>query len=100
MHGRCGSRSTSGGILGQMSRKLAKRRTSDSRHLSAMVQQSAAITQSGGFMDDQHLALRFPRSSKYNPGWIVENGFGGNPLWQTEWLCERLSLSPGMRVLD
>jgi cyclopropane fatty-acyl-phospholipid synthase-like methyltransferase len=51
-------------------------------------------------MDDQHLALRFPRSSKYNPGWIVENGFGGNPLWQTEWLCERLSLSPGMRVLD
>jgi SAM-dependent methyltransferase len=25
---------------------------------------------------------------------------GGNPLWQTEWLCAALDLQPGMRVLD
>ena len=25
---------------------------------------------------------------------------GSNPLWMTEWLCERLDLQPGMRVLD
>jgi len=51
-------------------------------------------------MDDQEVAHRFPRSSTYAPDWISENGFGGNALWQTEWLCERLDLRPGMRVLD
>lgn len=51
-------------------------------------------------MDEQTLARRFPRSAKYNPAWISENGFGGNAIWQTEWLCERLALEPGMRVLD
>jgi SAM-dependent methyltransferase len=25
---------------------------------------------------------------------------GSNTLWMTEWLCERLNLQPGMRVLD
>lgn len=51
-------------------------------------------------LTDDKLAARFPRSSKYNPAWIAENGFGGHPLWQTEWLCEALPLEPGMRVLD
>ncbi len=51
-------------------------------------------------MDDQKLARRFPRSQRYSPAWISENGFGGNALWQTEFLCERLELRPGMRVLD
>jgi len=43
---------------------------------------------------------RFPRSANYSREWIAENGFGANPLWQTEWLCEALALEPGMRVLD
>jgi cyclopropane fatty-acyl-phospholipid synthase-like methyltransferase len=51
-------------------------------------------------MDEAVVAGRFPRSAKYNPEWVSENGFGGNPMWQAEWLCERLELSPGMRVLD
>ncbi|NUO48449.1 MAG: class I SAM-dependent methyltransferase [Polyangiaceae bacterium] len=25
---------------------------------------------------------------------------GANPLWMTEWLCDRVALEPGMRVLD
>jgi SAM-dependent methyltransferase len=25
---------------------------------------------------------------------------GSNPLWMTEWLCQKLDLRPGMRVLD
>lgn len=43
---------------------------------------------------------RFPRSAKYAPEWVAEHGFGGNPLWMAEWLCEALALQPGMRVLD
>lgn len=51
-------------------------------------------------IDQQELARRFPRSEKYSPAWISENGMGANPLWQTEWLCSQLELRPGMRVLD
>jgi cyclopropane fatty-acyl-phospholipid synthase-like methyltransferase len=51
-------------------------------------------------MDAQEIAQRFPRTASYSPEWISENGFGGNALWQTEYLCERLNLKPGMRVLD
>jgi cyclopropane fatty-acyl-phospholipid synthase-like methyltransferase len=44
---------------------------------------------------------RFPRASAYHPDWIVARGSGGgNALLLTEWLCERLTLQPGMRVLD
>lgn len=51
-------------------------------------------------MDALEPDRRFPRSAKYAHDWIGENGFGGNPLWQTEWLCEVLPLEPGMRVLN
>src|SRR5271155_4263860 len=44
---------------------------------------------------------RFPRSSQYNPEWVVANASGGaNSLWLTEWLTTALELRPGMRVLD
>jgi len=42
----------------------------------------------------------FPRSSKYDPQWVVENSMGPNALWLTEWLCSNLDLRSGMRVLD
>jgi cyclopropane fatty-acyl-phospholipid synthase-like methyltransferase len=42
----------------------------------------------------------FPRSAKYDPGWMMDNQMGPNALWLMEWLCEALSLAPGMRVLD
>src|SRR5436189_5969407 len=46
-------------------------------------------------------AERFPRSSRYNPEWILASFSGGaNPLWLTEWLTEAMELRPGMRVLD
>jgi SAM-dependent methyltransferase len=50
----------------------------------------------------EHLkAERFPRSSRYNPEWILAGVSGGaNPLWLTEWLTEAMELRPGMRVLD
>lgn len=51
-------------------------------------------------IDHEELARRFPRSEKYTAEWVCEGGMGSNPLWQTEWLCERLDLQPGMRVLD
>ena len=47
------------------------------------------------------LSERFPRSSSYNPDWVVAGmGSASNALWLTEWLCETLDLSSGMRVLD
>lgn len=51
-------------------------------------------------IDVAELARRFPRSDSYHPQWIVENGMGAHPLWMTEWLCEKMALKPGMRVLD
>ncbi len=43
---------------------------------------------------------RFPRSSTYDPRWVAANQMGPNALWLTEWLCEAVLLTPGMRVLD
>ena len=51
-------------------------------------------------MNETELNNRFPRSSRYNFEWIKEGAMGSNVLWMTEWLCERLDLRPGMRVLD
>jgi len=43
---------------------------------------------------------RFPRSEKYDKEWVLKNNMGPNALWLTEWLCEKMELKPGMRVLD
>ena len=42
----------------------------------------------------------FPRSNSYDAEWILENQMGPNALWFIEWLCEKMDLQPGMRVLD
>ena len=42
----------------------------------------------------------FPRSSGYDPDWVMDNQMGPNALWLMEWLCSALPLQPGMRVLD
>jgi SAM-dependent methyltransferase len=43
---------------------------------------------------------RYPRSSTYDPAWLVELDMGPNPLWLLEDLARDLDLRPGMRVLD
>jgi cyclopropane fatty-acyl-phospholipid synthase-like methyltransferase len=45
-------------------------------------------------------APQFPRASAYDPQWILDNQMGPNALWLTEWLCQKMELRPGMRVLD
>jgi SAM-dependent methyltransferase len=51
--------------------------------------------------DKRLVSERFPRSSQYNPDWVLANVSGGaNALWVTEWLTAALDLRPGMRVLD
>lgn len=42
----------------------------------------------------------FPRSSKYDPDWVMDNQMGPSALWLAEWLSEALTFEPGMRVLD
>jgi cyclopropane fatty-acyl-phospholipid synthase-like methyltransferase len=43
---------------------------------------------------------RYPRSSAYDPEWLLDLDMGPNPLWMLEDLCTHLDLQPGMRVLD
>jgi SAM-dependent methyltransferase len=51
--------------------------------------------------DNRLVSERFPRSSRYNPAWLVTSASGGaNALWMIEWLADALDLRPGMRVLD
>lgn len=51
--------------------------------------------------DKRLFTERFPRSSQYNPKWVLASASGGaNSLWLTEWLTTALALKPGMRVLD
>jgi cyclopropane fatty-acyl-phospholipid synthase-like methyltransferase len=56
-------------------------------------------------MDKDELKKRlakqhFPRSSAYDPMWIIENLMGPHVLWLAEYLAESMPLRPGMRVLD
>ena len=52
--------------------------------------------------DDRPVLARpeFPRSSRYDAGWMLGNQMGPNALWLLEWLCERLPIAAGARVLD
>ena len=43
---------------------------------------------------------RFPRSSRYDGRWVVDNLMGPNVLWLAEYLSEAIDLKPGMRILD
>ena len=43
---------------------------------------------------------RFPRTAKYDLEWLLDNAMGPNPIGLMEWLCEKMDLRPGMRVLD
>ena len=43
---------------------------------------------------------RYPRSSRYDPTWLLDLDMGPNPLWMLEDLAGDLDLRPGMRVLD
>jgi cyclopropane fatty-acyl-phospholipid synthase-like methyltransferase len=42
----------------------------------------------------------YPRSSNYEPMWVLENQMGPNVLWLTESLANLMDLWPGMRILD
>lgn len=52
------------------------------------------------FRDHTLSIERFPRSNSYDQEWILGNQMGINPLWLTEWVCEKIPLAPGMRLLD
>ena len=43
---------------------------------------------------------RYPRSSRYDPAWLLDLDMGPNPLWLLEDLARDLYLRPGMQVLD
>jgi len=49
----------------------------------------------------ERLALpQFPKSSTYDPEWIVEHSGGPHVLWLAEALSQVMDLKPGMRILD
>ncbi len=43
---------------------------------------------------------RYPRSSGYDPAWIIGNAMGSHCLWLQESLSQVMALAPDMRVLD
>ncbi|GAB3591510.1 cyclopropane-fatty-acyl-phospholipid synthase family protein [Angustibacter peucedani] len=50
--------------------------------------------------DDLTRAERYPRSSGYDPNWVLALDMGPHPLWQLEDLLDGVALAPGSRVLD
>ena len=53
-----------------------------------------------GALNERLFKTNFPRSSKCDPHWLMDNAMGPHVLWLAEWLSEGLELTPGMRVLD
>lgn len=53
-----------------------------------------------GALTERLCKASFPRSSKYDPHWLMDNVMGPHVLWLAEWLSERMELTPGMRILD
>ncbi len=51
-------------------------------------------------MQQQQLKHVFPKASQYNAEWVRQNSMGENALFNLECLTKKLSLQPGMRVLD
>lgn len=49
---------------------------------------------------DELRLKRFPRTSAYDPAWLIAGCMGPNPVWLLEDLTADLPLKPGMRVLD
>lgn len=43
---------------------------------------------------------QFPKSAKYDTEWLCENEMGPCSVWLCEFLTEKMTLKPGMRVLD
>ncbi len=43
---------------------------------------------------------QFPRTTKYDPEWLVNLDMGCPTFWLLERLCEKMDLHPNMRVLD
>jgi len=44
--------------------------------------------------------LSLPRSLGYADDLALDLSMGPHPVWLAEWLCQRVDLQPGMRVLD
>lgn len=42
----------------------------------------------------------FPRASKYDGMWVLDNQMGPNALWLVEWLTKSIDIRPNMRILD
>ncbi|CAM5727290.1 hypothetical protein SALBM311S_09347 [Streptomyces alboniger] len=64
---------------------------------------SPDITTSNNDLTSRLTHPRWPRSSRYDARWTIENQMGPHALWLLEWLAPALgldSLRPGARVLD
>jgi SAM-dependent methyltransferase len=54
----------------------------------------------GDLRSDLYDHPRYPRSSTYDPEWVIANQMGPNPLWLMEELTRHLEINPGSSVLD
>ena len=48
-----------------------------------------------GALSERLCKANFPRSSQYDPHWLMDNVMGPHVLWLAEWLSQGLELKPG-----
>ena len=53
-----------------------------------------------GALNQRLFKPNLPRSSGYDPHWLMDNVMGPHVLWLAEWLSQGLKLTPAMQVLD
>ncbi|HEY0746084.1 MAG TPA: methyltransferase domain-containing protein [Steroidobacteraceae bacterium] len=53
-----------------------------------------------GALNERLSNPHFPRSSNYDPQWLIDNAMGPHVLWLAESLSQSLQLKAGMRILD
>ena len=58
------------------------------------------LTLNRGQLVERFAYDRYPRSSQYDPAWVLENQMGPNALWLVEALSDMMEFRSGMRILD
>jgi len=51
-------------------------------------------------IEEKLVLKQFPRASKYNIEWLYQNEMGPCSVWLAEFLAEKITIEPWMRVLD
>jgi len=80
--------------------RVVARKLEEANHDGGQVSLRKPPSAEPGVLAERLTLPRYPRTSKYDPAWVMANVMGPQPLWLAEWLTGAMRLEPGMRVLD